>query len=75
MQEPGPTAKEQAEARQAADPAAQPSAVQAPPEATTGDGEPTKEELYEEAQTLDVEGRSEMSKGELRKAVRKARGE
>ena len=32
--------------------------------------EPTKKELYEEAQQLDVEGRSNMNKPELKQAVR-----
>lgn len=41
---------------------------------TTGatEEEPTKEELYEEAQELDVEGRSTMDKDELQEAVEKA---
>lgn len=36
---------------------------------STGDGEATKEELYERAQELGVEGRSKMSKRQLERAV------
>jgi hypothetical protein len=40
---------------------------------STGNGSPTREELYEEAQRLEIEGRSKMNKGELEAAVRAAR--
>lgn len=36
--------------------------------------EPTKEELYERAQELEVEGRSSMDKGELKDAVEESDG-
>lgn len=36
--------------------------------------EKTQRELYEEAQRLDVEGRSKMNKGQLERAVAKAKG-
>lgn len=35
-------------------------------------GEPTKQELYQQAQELGIEGRSKMNKSELLKAVQKA---
>ena len=38
-------------------------------------GEPTKEELYEKAQELDVGGRSKMDKDELQKAVDEAQAQ
>lgn len=37
--------------------------------------EPTKEELYEQAKALDIEGRSDMSKDELAAAVGQAQAE
>lgn len=37
------------------------------------DNQPTKKELYEEAQELDIDGRSQMNKNELRQAVAKAK--
>lgn len=37
--------------------------------------EPTKDELYEQAQELDVEGRSDMNKDELAEAVAEAGGD
>lgn len=37
-----------------------------------GGGSPTKEELYHQAQEADIPGRSQMSKDELEKAVKKA---
>ncbi|WP_346294018.1 Rho termination factor N-terminal domain-containing protein [Sphaerothrix gracilis] len=39
------------------------------------DTEPTKQELYEQAQDLDVSGRSQMDKSELKEAVSEAKGE
>ena len=33
------------------------------------DNEPTKEELYQQAQELDIDGRSQMNKDELAKAI------
>ena len=39
----------------------------------SGSGAPTKSELYAEAQRLDVEGRSDMNKAELEKAIAKAK--
>jgi hypothetical protein len=39
-----------------------------------GREEPTKDELYEEAKRLDIQGRSKMSKAELSRAVGRARG-
>lgn len=36
---------------------------------TESDSEPTKKELYQEAQELDIDGRSQMDKDELREAV------
>jgi len=41
-------------------------------EETHESDEPTKEELYEKAQELDVEGRSTMDKAELAEAVEEA---
>lgn len=35
------------------------------------EGEPTKQELYEQAQELEIKGRSKMNKAELLKAVQK----
>ncbi len=35
----------------------------------SGSDEPTKQDLYEKAKQLDVEGRSKMDKGELKQAV------
>jgi Protein of unknown function (DUF2795) len=37
--------------------------------------EPTKEDLYEEAKKLDIDGRSKMSKAELARAVNRRRGQ
>jgi len=45
---------------------------------TTGDhgpNEPTKSELYDQAQELDIEGRSAMDKNELQQAVEKAQSQ
>ncbi|NEQ33830.1 MAG: hypothetical protein F6K04_23010 [Leptolyngbya sp. SIO4C5] len=39
------------------------------------DTEPTKQELYEQAQDLDISGRSQMDKSELKEAVSEAKGE
>lgn len=39
---------------------------------SNGDGGPSKAELYEQAQKLDIKGRSKMSKSELERAVREA---
>jgi ferritin-like metal-binding protein YciE len=39
----------------------------------SGGSEKTKDELYEEAQALDIEGRSQMSKEELARAVKQGR--
>ena len=45
-----------------------------PPRAKAASGaEPTRDELYAEAQQLDVAGRSQMSKDELAAAVNEAR--
>lgn len=41
-------------------------------ESSGGSGEPTKQELYDKAKQLDVDGRSNMSKDELRRAVDRA---
>jgi hypothetical protein len=41
---------------------------------TTSD-EPTKEELYEQAKKLDIEGRSKMNKSQLARAVSRRRGQ
>ena len=38
----------------------------------SGDGAPTREQLYAEAQRLGVEGRSSMNKAELERAVKRA---
>lgn len=38
-------------------------------EAKGGDGKPTKDELYERAKELDIEGRSEMDKETLENAI------
>ena len=42
---------------------------------TTTTDEPTREELYEEAQKKDIEGRSQMTKEELADALEKAEHE
>lgn len=42
--------------------------------AKDGDGKPTKDELYSQAKKLDIDGRSDMDKGELRRAVAGAKG-
>jgi Protein of unknown function (DUF2795)/PRC-barrel domain len=39
----------------------------------TGDGEPTRDELYAEAKRLDIEGRSKMNKQQLARAVGRRR--
>jgi hypothetical protein len=39
---------------------------------SNGDGTPSKAELYERAQELDIKGRSKMSKDELERAIRNA---
>jgi hypothetical protein len=44
------------------------------PGPATHPGEPTRDELYEEAKRLDIEGRSAMNKAELGRAVEAARG-
>jgi hypothetical protein len=44
------------------------------PGPATHHGEPTRNELYEEAKHLDIEGRSAMNKAELGRAVEAARG-
>jgi hypothetical protein len=41
---------------------------------TTAAAEPTKEELYEQAKKLDIEGRSKMNKSQLARAVSRRRG-
>lgn len=38
-------------------------------EARDGDGQPTREELYERAQELDIDGRSKMDKEQLENAI------
>jgi hypothetical protein len=42
---------------------------------STAADEPTKEELYEQAKKLDIEGRSKMTKPELARAVNRRRGQ
>lgn len=44
-------------------------------QADNGKSEPTKEELYQRAQELEIEGRGYMNKAELQEAVTKARNE
>jgi len=44
------------------------------PSSRRGDGEPTRDELYQEAKRLDVQGRSKMNKKELARAVERRRG-
>lgn len=43
-------------------------------EAKDGDGSPTKEELYEQAKQMDIEGRSQMDKETLQNAIAGHRG-
>jgi plasmid stabilization system protein ParE len=38
-------------------------------EAKDGDGHPTRDELYERARTLDIDGRSDMDKEQLESAI------
>lgn len=38
-------------------------------EAKSGDGQPTKQKLYERARKLDIEGRSRMDKEQLENAI------
>lgn len=42
--------------------------------AKDGDGKPTKAELYAKAKQMDIDGRSTMDKGELRRAIAGHRG-
>lgn len=49
-----------------------PSSPPSPP--PSSQAEPTKQELYEQAQALDIEGRSKMSKQELQAAIDRASG-
>ena len=42
--------------------------------ATSDEAGPSRAELYEQAQRLEIEGRSKMSKRQLERAVAKARG-
>ena len=51
---------------------AQALADKVPPQ--TDGAEMTRDQLYEQAQKLDIKGRSKMSKDELQKAVASARG-
>lgn len=52
------------------DPAPEPAPQADPARSDAGNGvEPTKAELYERAQQLGIEGRSRMSKAELRAAI------
>ena len=44
------------------------------PTGSSDGGEPTKAELYERAQELEIEGRSKMSKQQLRRAIESAGG-
>jgi trans-2-enoyl-CoA reductase len=44
-------------------------------DASESDSEPTKAELYEKAQDLEVEGRSQMDKDELQQAIHQAEAE
>jgi hypothetical protein len=46
----------------------------APASSRRGDGEPTRDELYQEAKRLDIGGRSKMNKKELARAVERHRG-
>lgn len=43
-------------------------------ETKDGDGSPTKDELYDEAKQLGIEGRSDMSKAELQNAIAGSKG-
>lgn len=43
-------------------------------EAKSGDGRPTKDELYDQAREMGIDGRSGMDKAELRRAVAGHRG-
>jgi hypothetical protein len=56
-----------------AEPPPQPQPESTAGSATGNGGAPTREQLYEEAQRLGIEGRSKMNKGELEAAVRAAR--
>jgi hypothetical protein len=45
----------------------------APRGGSSDSGDPTKEELYEEAKRLKIEGRSSMTKAQLKQAISRAR--
>lgn len=62
-------AKKKAAAKKA--PAKKKAAAKNKAAASTG---PTRDELYEEAKKLDIAGRSSMTKAQLRRAIKKAKG-